>query len=225
MTHLFKTLLYFLFIKFIQTIVSFNGDLNKESLEDEVITDYQSYRKPITSHKCHNESNIGVIKSVNSKEKNCLLVETNGSFDPSKAKSCFISDFSLLSQITISSLPVTGFNWTSNDTVLNTTSFTHINGLIQLFCALASGSQFVIFQHNLQTNTELLYRTIEQWSVSAAIFTPYVIIQMIKEEELDPTTVRSLKKVICTGASMPKNMGHKFIDKYDIQDFRQSYGI
>ena len=162
---------------------------------------------------------------MNSKEKNCLLVETNSSFDPSKVKSCFITDFCLLSKITISSLPVTGFNWTSNDTVLNTTSFTHINGLIQLFAALAPGSQFVIFNHKLLSNTLLLFRAIEEWGVSAAILTPYVIIQMIKDEHLGPATVRSLKKVICTGASMPKNIGHKFIDKYDIQDFRQAYGM
>lgn len=110
-----------------QTIVSF--DCQKSSKSSDESNEYECYRKPISSHELHNESHIGVINpNVNPKERYCLLIETNGSFDISRSKCCLISDFSLLSQMTISSLPVTGFNWSANDTVLNTTSFAHING-------------------------------------------------------------------------------------------------
>ncbi|CAG2161840.1 unnamed protein product [Oppiella nova] len=134
-------------------------------------------------------------------------------------------DYNLLSQLTISSLPVTGFNWCSTDIVLNTTPLTHINGLIQLFSSLTTGSQFVVIKNNLLTNSAHLCEAIEEWRVSAAMFTPQTIIEMIKDDHLEPITIKSLRKVICTGSSLPKNIGHKFVTKYSIQDFRQSYGM
>ncbi|XP_054157003.1 luciferin 4-monooxygenase-like [Oppia nitens] len=224
--------------KGIKTIVSFkkNSEINNNSennnnngnnshSDDQPIDDYQSYRSHITSHKCHNERNIGVIQTIDPKVNNCLLVDTNGSFDPTKVKSCFITDFSLVSQLTMSSLPVTGFNWSSADTVVNTTPFAHINGLIQLFAALTTGSRFVITDNSQHNSYRQLCEVIEEWQATAAMLTPHIITDMIKDDNLDPTTIGSLDKVICTGASLHKNIGHKFANRFSIKDFRQAYGM
>ncbi|CAG2120656.1 unnamed protein product, partial [Medioppia subpectinata] len=64
------------------TIVSFAEEVNDSStdtgveVEDNTERDeYQSYRSHITSHECKNESHIGVIKSIDPKTKNCLLID------------------------------------------------------------------------------------------------------------------------------------------------------
>lgn len=185
--------------------------------------EFLSYKKHITSHLTKNESHIGIVKSLNPKTKNCLILETSNSQQFPKPKSCILTDYNLISQLSISSLPLTGFNWNNRDIVLNTTSFCHINGIIELFASLTSGSQLVIFPHNSNLSIFRLAKAIEKWKITASMLTPSTLIEFIKEDL--NFNIESLKKVICTSASMPKNIASKFVDKFDIEDFRQAYGM
>ena len=160
------------------------------------------------------------MKKLNHEKDVCIIIESNGTGE-NQANACMISHYNLIAHLTVSSLPFTGFGWNDNDIVLNTSPFWHIMGLTQLLVALTVGAKFII-PTNL--NAKNIAISIKKYKVTSIILTPTIITDFIKDQQSD-CDFNSLKKVICTGATLNKKLANQFIELFDIEDMRQAYGL
>lgn len=153
-------------------------------------------------------------------DKVCFIVETNETSDPMK-KGSMLSHLNIVTQLSIASLPLTGVNWNDHDTIINGSSYSSINGIVQLFLGITVGAKIVILNQNQENSIDLFVNSVDKYQVTAAMISLQMINTLLKMDV--ESNLRSLKKVICSGYLLNKTTSLKFVNKFKIDDFRQGY--
>jgi len=122
--------------------------------------------------------------------------------------------------ITIGSLPQM-YNRTSDDIVSGHSVMAHISGINQLMMSIANGSKLILHTKFDYNN---LFAAVQKYKITAMSGAASSFIKIYKTGT--NYDISSLKKVICGGASLPKGLGQKMVERYPhLQDFRQGYGM